>query len=334
MRQVASDEELMTAVQRGEESALSALFTRYAPLVYHMAAQSLGQGSAEELVQDVFFSVWTKAQSYERGRGLFRPWLLQIAHFRVLNELRRRSRRPRLEPGLDGDSLEELADGGEGPLEQAWSDYRREALRAAVDSLPPSQRQALSLAFFEELSHDQVAQALKLPIGTVKTRIRHGLRSLRRILLPLGVAGLLGLALVGLGWAFEGQRLAAARGVRALAFATESDLSLIHLPAAPGQDARTHGSYRGREGSAMAVVALHNLPPSPGGGVYRVWVRHGASWTLLGSARLAEGGDAVVVGEGGELRALPEAVEVRLESGAGGASPQGRAVISWEAAAR
>ena len=325
----ASDELLAAAVKSGDQDALALLYKRYAPLVFHLALQSLGAAVAEEIVQDVFFSVWRKAESFDPGRGPFRPWLLQVAHFRVLNELRVRSRRPKLDP--DSSPLEELADETEGPVEEAWGAYRRQAVRDALEKLPRSQRQALSLAFFEELSHDQVAEALNIPLGTAKTRIRSGVRKLRRILLPLGIAGALAISAIGLGWAFAARAAEALREGRALSFATASDLTLIHLPAAPGVDPLTHGSYRGRPGTAMAVVALHVLPAAPRGEVYRVWARVRGAWIDVGSARPEAGGDAVVIGEEQALRALPEAVQVRREGAVAASGPSGSLVISWEA---
>jgi len=325
------DEDLVEGIATGDQASLASLYGRYAPLVFHIASQSLGPAGAEEIVQDVFFAVWGKAGSFDRGRGAFRPWLLQIAHFRVLNELRQRSRRPRIDPDSSESILEQLADGDAGPVEEIWEDYRRRSLRAALDKLPQAQRQALSLAFFENLSHDQVAEALKIPLGTVKTRIRGGVRRLRRILLPLGIAGALALSLLGLGWAFRAQSLASAREGRALAFATASDIALIHLGPGPEQDPRTHGSYRGREGSALAVVALHGLPVSGRGEVYRVWVRHGERWTQLGSAKAETGGDAMVIGEAPALRVLPEEVEVTREPTVAEGGPRGKVVIRWAA---
>jgi RNA polymerase sigma-70 factor (ECF subfamily) len=329
---VVSDEDLVDGVKNGDQASLASLYGRYAPLIFHIASQSLGPSGAEEIVQDVFFAVWKKAGDFDRRRGAFRPWVLQIAHFRVLNELRSRSRRPRLDPDSDDTALEKLADADDGPIEEIWRDYRQRSIRAALEKLPRAQRQALSLAFFEDLSHDQVADTLKIPIGTVKTRIRSGVRKLRRILLPLGIAGALGLSLLGLGWAFRMQSTASARENRALAFVTASDITLIHLGPGPGQDPRTHGSYRGREGTALAVAALHGLPASGRGEVYRVWVRHGEEWTRVGEAEVEAGGDTVIIGESPVLRALPDEVMVTREPAVATLRPRGTVVIHWPAA--
>ena len=78
----------MRELVRNRPDALQPLFARYAHLVFHMASQSLDPGTAEEIVQDVFLSVWRRAQTFDPKRGAFRPWLMQIAHFRILNELR------------------------------------------------------------------------------------------------------------------------------------------------------------------------------------------------------------------------------------------------------
>src|SRR5262245_40457728 len=111
----ASDEELMRALVAGSEDALRPLYARYAPLVFGLAAQTLERATAEEIVQDVFLSVWKNARQYDTARGPLRPWLLQIAHFRILNELRRRSRRPQRAPDPEGEQLDALVDPDPGP---------------------------------------------------------------------------------------------------------------------------------------------------------------------------------------------------------------------------
>src|SRR3954466_8197614 len=90
-----TDEELMAHLAAGHEEALSPLHARYAGLVFGIVAQSLDRPAAEEITQDVFFTIWQKARTYDVSRGQVRPWMLQIARSRMLNELRRRGRRPR-----------------------------------------------------------------------------------------------------------------------------------------------------------------------------------------------------------------------------------------------
>ena len=97
-----SDEELMSLLAAGHQEALGPLHGRYASLIFSIAARSLGHDSAEEIVQDVFVAVWRKAASFDPMRGTFSSWALRIAHLRVLNELRRRGRRPQVEPDFNG----------------------------------------------------------------------------------------------------------------------------------------------------------------------------------------------------------------------------------------
>jgi RNA polymerase sigma factor (sigma-70 family) len=329
-QEAASDEECVRQLALEKPEALKPLFKRYAPLVFHIASQTLDSATAEDVVQDVFLSVWRKADTFDPHRGSFRPWLLQIAHFRILNELRARSRRPRLDPDVDAEILDELPDTGTEPQEAAWQAYRQEAVRAAVDRLPPVQRQALSLAFFDELTHDQVAVALNLPLGTVKTRIRAAVQRLRFILAPLGVAAVALALLFGFGARFQAQRLIAQRNDRALSMVTASDITTLHIPAAPGASPETHGSYRGRPGTPIAVLAMHGFSPAPSGKTYQAWVLHKGSWASMGTAVPGANGDALLVAEGAVFSALPEAVEVTLERKGGSPSPTGPVVIALQ----
>src|SRR5438105_5465811 len=124
-----SDEELMRQIIARQQSALAPLYSRYAPLIFHMAAQTLGTASAEDIVQEVFITLWRRAETFDPKRGSVRPWLLQIAHYQILNELRRRSRRPQLDPDSDDKLLENISAADAEPFDEAWLAYRREALQ-------------------------------------------------------------------------------------------------------------------------------------------------------------------------------------------------------------
>src|SRR5207253_2745539 len=89
-----SDGELMRALAVGEQDALGPLYARYASLVFHIGQQSLGRAAAEELVQEVFLTIWRGAASFDESQGEFKPWLLRLTHWKILNELRRRRRHP------------------------------------------------------------------------------------------------------------------------------------------------------------------------------------------------------------------------------------------------
>lgn len=326
-----SDEELVRWLTAGRQEALGALYSRYAPLIFSLAAQTLDQHAAEEIVQDVFLAVWRGAATFDPERGPFRPWVLQVAHTRILNELRRRSRRPRIEPDPDGLYLESLPDAAPEPAEAAWHEYRRSAVRSAVEALPPPQRQALGLAFFEELTHEQVAALLDLPLGTAKTRIRAALQKLRSQLAPL-IAALALVSTVGaLGIRYQSDQMALERYDRALQLVTASDLRPLRLEAAPGVPAEAHGTYRARPGAENAVLTLSHLPPVPEGRIYQGWVLSDGTWTSLGTAHPDAGGGTrlLLIAEGPELAVPPEAVQVTLEPLGGSPTPSGGVVIAW-----
>ena len=325
-----TDEELVRRLADGEPEALTPLYVRYAPLVFHIAAQSLDAAAAEDIVQEVFLALWRKAGTYDPGRGPFRPWFLQVAHFRVLNELRSRSRRPQVDPESEGRLVDDLADRSDGPAETAWEAFQREAVQKAVEKLPSSQRQALSLAFFEDLTHDQVAETLRLPLGTVKTRIRTGMKRLRFLLAPLGAAIVLLALLFGTAIRARYEQVLAKRMDRALAFVTASNITTLHLSAGPGVPAGTHGSYRGRAGTALAVMALHDFAPAPAGKTYQAWVMSNGKWISVGSAVPGSDGNALIISEDPALVMLPEAVQVTVEPAGGSVVPSGPVIIQYQ----
>ena len=318
----------MSRVVAKDAEAVKALYLEYGPLVFHISAQSLDRETAEDLVQQVFLAVWDKASTFDPHRGAFRPWLLQIVHHRVLNELRRRSRRPQLDSGAV--LPETLADEDEGPVERHWREFRLQTIREAVDSLPQKQRQALSLAFFEELTHDQIAGALKLPLGTVKTRIRSGLQRLRLFVIPLVGAAVLIPLLMGTVWGWWRQGEVAQLRQRALSMATASDLTVEHLKAAAGWPSGMHGSYRSEAGRPMAVIAVHEFPPAPSNLVYQGWARVGTRWVSFGTAAPDALGNGLFIGEDPALAAIPDEVRVTVETPGENRSPTGRTAVQWE----
>jgi RNA polymerase sigma-70 factor (ECF subfamily) len=322
------DEELMRQIAAGQPEALGPLHARYAPLIFNLAAQSLDRPAAEEIVQEVFVAVWRNAATFDPARGTFRSWVLQIAHLRILNELRRRGRRPQAAADPDGLLLASLPDREPEPDELAWREYRRAVVQSAVEALPSPQRQALSLAFFDDLTHEQVAAFLNLPLGTAKTRIRAGLQKLRLQLAPLVLVVLAALAGT-LGVRYQQQRALKARDDAALRLVTQSDLAPHRLTAAPGVPAATHANYRSRPGNDLAVINLENFAPPPTGRAYQVWLRHGGTWFSLGVAHLDGSGNALLIAQGAELTTAPDALEVTLEPAGGSKAPTGPVIVSW-----
>ena len=174
----------MCAVAAGRQEALEQLYGRYRSVVLNMAARTLERGAAEEITQDVFLSVWRHAFVFAAERGSFRSWIQQIARYRILNELRRRGRRPQLEADPDGLLLANLPDSDPDVEEIACREALRQVMQSALTELSPPQREAVGLALFQDLTHAQVAAELGIPLGTAKTRIRAGLQKLRCRLSP------------------------------------------------------------------------------------------------------------------------------------------------------
>src|SRR5205085_115460 len=112
---------------------------RYAGLVFQIASQSVGPSAAEEIVQETFLAIWRGAPTFDPKAGPFRPWALRIAHWRILNELRRRRRHPAVNPE-DDQPLLELPDRAPGPEESAWQDEQAHVVQDALATLSPKQR--------------------------------------------------------------------------------------------------------------------------------------------------------------------------------------------------
>jgi RNA polymerase sigma-70 factor (ECF subfamily) len=324
---ILSDEELMSQLAAGKKDALGPLHGRYAPLIFSIAAQTIDRATAEEIVQDVFVAVWRKAGTFDPARGRFRAWVLRIAHLRVLNELRRRGRRVRVEPDPNGKHLGSVPEPGPGPVEEAWQAHRRVILSEAVEALPAPQRQALRLAFLEDLTHEQVADFLNLPLGTAKTRIRAGVQRLRAYLAPLFAAGLL-VAAVAVVFHLRGE---SQRDHNALRLVTSSDVVPLRMAASTGapSERETHGNYRGRPGVPLAVLTFSHFPIAPAGRTYQAWGEFGGLWVLLGTVHPDSVGHDLFVVEGPHLKSLPTALKVTLETAGRPGAPNGPTVIAW-----
>ena len=181
------DDQLIAAVARGDHPALLALYDRHGRVAYGLAYRILGEaGAAEEAVQDAYVRVWRRASTFDPSRGGVRAWLLTIVHHCAIDLLRRRAGAPPIAAGLD-----EVAERQAAP--DAWSDVvsrlERDRVRAAVAALPGEQRRAIELAYFDGLTHREIAEQDGVPLGTVKGRLRLGLRRLYRMLAEPGMEG-------------------------------------------------------------------------------------------------------------------------------------------------
>jgi len=174
-----ADEELIARIASGCLEALDVVQERYRHQLTNVALRRVDRPSAEELVQDVFLSVWQHAGSFDPRRGPFRAWIFQIARHRILNELRHKRARPSLEADPEGGLLSAIADETLGVVEQVARHEQGAMVRRALHVLPVRQREAVAMAFLAEMTQQEVASALDVPLGTAKTRIRAGLHGLR-----------------------------------------------------------------------------------------------------------------------------------------------------------
>jgi RNA polymerase sigma-70 factor (ECF subfamily) len=171
------DFQLMQAVQRRDSTALMALYDRHRGVSFALAYRMLGDaGAAEEAVQDAFMQVWRRADAYDPARGSgFRAWLLKIVRNRAI-DLRRR-RHGDAQSALDLDAITSLPSAAD-VQGDVTARLDRAEVRAAVAALPPDQRDAITLAYFDGLTHQEIADRTSAPLGTVKGRLRLGLRKL------------------------------------------------------------------------------------------------------------------------------------------------------------
>ena len=170
-----TDASLLARMAQRDPKALDMFYTRHARAVFSLALTMLGEHArATDLAQDVFLLVWRSAGTYQ-PTGSARAWLLRLTRNRAIDELRRDRRRLANEAILPELSFQALS----APLVLADT-TERQAVRDALATLPAEQRDALFLAFFQGLSHQEIATCLRTPLGTIKARIRRALQTLRQ----------------------------------------------------------------------------------------------------------------------------------------------------------
>jgi RNA polymerase sigma-70 factor (ECF subfamily) len=172
-----ADNSLVSAVRSGDENAMAMLYDRYSSIVYSVALRVLGDtGAAEDVLQEVFMQLWRNPGGFDSSRGNLAAWLAVISRNRAIDAVRKR--RPdtdiadvivSVEPDLAGDAERARA---------------MEKVRGALGAMPSAQRSALEMAYFEGLTHTEIAAKTGEPLGTIKTRIRAGLLALRKAFNP------------------------------------------------------------------------------------------------------------------------------------------------------
>ena len=175
-----TDRQLVRAVADGSAEALGRLYDRHADVVYGLARRILTRREdAEEVVQDVFAQVWRTAARYEARRATVAGWLVMLARTRAIDALRARQARPDQDRGLDHSAAPALASGGHDPDQVPLTLEEVRRVRSAVEALPDVQQVLIELAFFEGLTHSELAARTNTPLGTVKTRLRAAMNALR-----------------------------------------------------------------------------------------------------------------------------------------------------------
>jgi len=169
----------LQAVSRGDESALAALYDRYRLILFGLILRILhDRQEAEDVLQEVFFQIWRRANDFDPARGRAFTWLVTIARSRALDRLRMLSSRSRFVEADEQTVSDEVTD----TAQELVKSEEGQIVRQALDELPHEQRRALLLAYFEGLTQAEIAERLGDPLGTVKTRMRSGLIKLRELL--------------------------------------------------------------------------------------------------------------------------------------------------------
>jgi RNA polymerase sigma-70 factor, ECF subfamily len=176
------DDALLSAIQTRDHEALAALYDRYGRLAFGLAYRLLGErGVAEDVVQEAFLNVWRRAAGFEVGRGSARSWLMSIVHNLAIDRRRGRQRYTWTDVALD--DVEGMLETDEGDaFAIVAQSIEAERVQSALQSLPEEQRQAIAMAYFSGLTQQEIAEQTGSPLGTVKSRMRLGLRRMRVIL--------------------------------------------------------------------------------------------------------------------------------------------------------
>ncbi len=170
----------MSRVAAHDGAAFTRLFEHHASVTLGLLSRILGRRmEAEEILQEVFLQVWTQADRYDADRSTPRGWILMLARSRALDRLRRRDSSRRREEAVSAEQDEAVSPLGTERLESL---ERRRQVTGALEALSPEQRRCIELAFFEGLTHTQIAERLEAPLGTVKSRILLGMNKLRQTL--------------------------------------------------------------------------------------------------------------------------------------------------------
>ena len=177
------DRALIRDVAAGSGDAVADLYDRHGATVYGLALRMLGQPDlAEEVVQDVFAQVWREAGRYDAGRSTVAGWIVMLTRTRAIDRLRARRARPDLSAAAPAEQASMLASGGRTPEAITLLAENVRQVRGALAQLPDQIRSLIELAYYEGLTHSEIAERTGIPLGTVKTRLRTAMGTLRSAL--------------------------------------------------------------------------------------------------------------------------------------------------------
>jgi RNA polymerase sigma-70 factor, ECF subfamily len=172
-----ADEDLISLIGRGDAEAFATLYDRHSRPAYSLAYRMMGEKqAAEDLLQDAFLKAWRASGSYRAERGSVRTWLLSIVHNRGIDQLRSLASRRRTQEKIEAEAPTSHPSEA---FAQSWRNSQREQVREALKTLPEEQLKILELAYFSGYTHVEIAELLDVPLGTVKSRMRLGLKKMK-----------------------------------------------------------------------------------------------------------------------------------------------------------
>jgi RNA polymerase sigma-70 factor, ECF subfamily len=173
-----ADEDLMQLVRRGQAPAFEVVYERHATAAFSLAYRVVGtRHGAEDVSQEAFLNIWRSGARYDRARGSVRTWVLGIVHHRAIDYLRRATVHDKRRASDEG--MEERFEASERTDVEVARRDEAETVRSAIGMLPSEQSQVIELAYFGGFTHTEIAEMLETPIGTIKGRMRLGLKKMR-----------------------------------------------------------------------------------------------------------------------------------------------------------
>lgn len=172
-----ADEDLMSLIESGDAEAFAALYDRHNRAAFSLAYRMMGDRQAsEDLTQEAFLKAWRAAAGYRAERGSVRTWILSIVHNRGIDQLRSMASRRRTQDKVEAEAPQSQPSEA---FAETWRNSQREQIREALETLPSEQLKILELAYFSGYTHVEISNLLDIPLGTVKGRMRLGLKKIR-----------------------------------------------------------------------------------------------------------------------------------------------------------